>query len=368
MKIIRKYVKREKRILLLMPEYVMGGAETQFRYLIDYAEKAKWKLDIVIEHRFKSESNVLKNDKLKKKNVRFYEISGKLNDTTKIKQYLIKHILTNCLHVKYGVCLIYIPADLALVRIMSSLGIRVIYSERIDAEVIKDNKYYQKCLRYCTYVLGNSQYAKKELEKLTGKKVGLIRNGRPVVSLLPVKKNRNIHRILVPGRIIARKNQIMLLYYLRSYSDFQGKIFFAGRIEDKMYYSKLQTFIKRNHLQERIEFLGNVADMCAEYEKADLVVLPSLSEGTPNVVLEAYAYGRPVIVSDIEMEKDIVKNPNLRFSLSDIDEIDRCIKYVQTLSDEEYVNMLEDNRKFVLENYSIEKMTKKFYKILKTSE
>ena len=30
--------KREKRILLLMPEYVLGGAETQLRYFIEYAE------------------------------------------------------------------------------------------------------------------------------------------------------------------------------------------------------------------------------------------------------------------------------------------------------------------------------------------
>lgn len=29
----------EKRLLLLMPEYEMVGAETQFRYLINYAGK-----------------------------------------------------------------------------------------------------------------------------------------------------------------------------------------------------------------------------------------------------------------------------------------------------------------------------------------
>ena len=33
-----------------MREYVLGGAETQFRYLIDYAEQHKWKMDVVIVH------------------------------------------------------------------------------------------------------------------------------------------------------------------------------------------------------------------------------------------------------------------------------------------------------------------------------
>ena len=45
---------REKRMLLFMPEYVMGGAETQFRYLIQYVERMGLKMDVVIEHCFKN--------------------------------------------------------------------------------------------------------------------------------------------------------------------------------------------------------------------------------------------------------------------------------------------------------------------------
>lgn len=45
--------KQEKRFLLFMPDYALGGAETQFRYLIDYAEKNAWKLDVIVGHRIK---------------------------------------------------------------------------------------------------------------------------------------------------------------------------------------------------------------------------------------------------------------------------------------------------------------------------
>ena len=41
---------RKKRILLLMREYVLGGAETQFRFLIEYAQQHGWNLDVLIEH------------------------------------------------------------------------------------------------------------------------------------------------------------------------------------------------------------------------------------------------------------------------------------------------------------------------------
>ena len=92
--------------------------------------------------------------------------------------------------------------------------------------------------------------------------------------------------------------------------------------------------------------------------------MPSLAEGTPNVVLEAYAYGRPVIVSDIEMERDIVRNPKLRFKVNDPEGIGKCIEYVQEMSEDSYKHLIEKNRKFVVQNYSIGKMAESFYRIM----
>ena len=123
----------------------------------------------------------------------------------------------------------------------------------------------------------------------------------------------------------------------------------------RKYWNKLKQFVRRNNLWSQVEFLGHVDNLEKEYEKADLIVLPSIAEGTPNVVLEAYAYGRPVIVSDVGEERNLVKNP---------EEIDSCIKYVEGLSDNLYRELIERNRKIVIENYSIEKMCNSFYKVL----
>lgn len=360
-------VKREKRYLLLMPEYVMGGAETQFRYLINYAEKIEWKLDVIIEHRYKREDPYLWKDMERMKQVRLYEMDGCGNDNERIIRFVVGHILKNILHVKYGACLIQHAPDIVLAPIMRFLGIRVVYSERVDAGEVFKNQRWGKCLKYCNTILANSVQAQKKLRELTGKEVGLIRNGKPVVERLPVKEERKIRRILVPGRIVPHKNQFMLLHYLQKYPSFDGLIVFAGMIEDKAYQRKLEAFVKKHHLQERVVFGGYVENMRAEYEKADVVILPSLAEGTPNVVLEAYAYGRPVIVSDIEAERDIVRNPNLRFSVKNVDAIDNCIKYIQDLTDQEYSQLLESNREYVLCNYNIAKMVKKFHKVLTES-
>lgn len=346
-----------------MPEYVLGGAETQLRYFIEYAETKSWKLDVLIEHELGKDDAALKDAVSRMNSVRFYELHGG-REYGKLYGSVVFHILKHSLHIRYSACLLYYLPDLGFARVIRSLGIQVVYSERIDAAGIYADQHFQKCLRYCNYIFANSRYAKRQLEKLTGRRVGLIRNGKPAVVQLPIKKDRKIHRILVPARISPDKNQILILQYLKKYPDFHGKVIFAGFELDKNYHKKLKQFISRNDLYDRVEILGHVENMEAEYEKADIVALPSLAEGTPNVVLEAYAYGRLVIVSDIEVERDLVTNPHLRFGVKNLEEINECIKYVEGLSDDSYRKMIDENRRMVLRDYNIERMAKGFYRVL----
>ncbi len=348
-----------------MPEYEMGGAETQFRYFIERAEENNWKLDVIIEQRVSRDSILLKNDLKRMKNVRFYRLHGYRTETDKMSWRIIVQIFKNLFKVRYRTCLIYNPEYLALVPAMRILGMHVVYSERVSASGIVGNIRFQRYLKLCSRIFANSEYGRESLEGVVGKKVELIRNGKPRVEQLTMREGRAISRILIPGRLKEHKNQMMLLRYLKDYPNFEGKIIFAGAVEDKEYERKLLNFVVRNHLRDRVEFLGYVEEMRDEYEKADLVVLPSRLEGTPNVVLEAYAYGRPVIVSDIEAERNIVPNPNLRFKLNGTEGIERCITYIEHLSDEEYRNLLEKNRKYVLANYSISQMADKIYAILR---
>jgi glycosyltransferase involved in cell wall biosynthesis len=59
-------------------------------------------------------------------------------------------------------------------------------------------------------------------------------------------------------------------------------------------------------LHERVHWLGRRDDVPALLKAADLLVLPSLWEGMPNVVLEAMAARLPVVGTSVEGTEDLV--------------------------------------------------------------
>jgi glycosyltransferase involved in cell wall biosynthesis len=65
---------------------------------------------------------------------------------------------------------------------------------------------------------------------------------------------------------------------------------------------------------ERIHFTGVRDDLPALYAAADLVVLPTSREGgTPNVVLEAMACERPVLITSFEGQSKAIGRPGFEF-------------------------------------------------------
>ena len=69
---------------------------------------------------------------------------------------------------------------------------------------------------------------------------------------------------------------------------------------------RLRARAERAGLAERVAFVGHIATPGDFLQAADVVVLPSRSEGIPNVALEAMALGRPLVATAVGGTPEIV--------------------------------------------------------------
>lgn len=103
----------------------------------------------------------------------------------------------------------------------------------------------------------------------------------------------------------------------------QWKIKFFGKVKNsrrhKKYFSKLQNLIKKNNLQDRIIFGGFSHNITQEYLNADIVALPSYTEGFGYGLADGLALGLPGIGYDFAYGiNHILVNEKSGFLVKDI--------------------------------------------------
>lgn len=130
--------------------------------------------------------------------------------------------------------------------------------------------------------------------------VFVVRNGVDIPSVL-VQKPRDGQRILLyVGRVHPIKGLELALEgwqeLTNAYSDWVFRI--VGPI-DSDYARRLRESALSDHIP-RLEFVGELSgkELAAEYQTADALILPSLSENFGMVVAEALANGTPVLTTE----------------------------------------------------------------------
>lgn len=99
------------------------------------------------------------------------------------------------------------------------------------------------------------------------------------------------------GRLAPEKNLALLLHAVaRIGHDAPVRLLIAG---DGPESAPLQQLVAGLGLQSRVTLLGTLEDCAPLYAAMDMLVLPSLSEGMPLVVLEAMAAGKPLLATAV---------------------------------------------------------------------
>jgi glycosyltransferase involved in cell wall biosynthesis len=111
--------------------------------------------------------------------------------------------------------------------------------------------------------------------------------------------------ILMIARFSREKGHLILLHALRRVSSIphKWKMVLVGTGPEREEITRLAHSLG---LSERVLFAGAHADVAPFYAAADLLVLPSLSEGSSNVLLEAMASKTPIIATNVGGSPEIV--------------------------------------------------------------
>jgi glycosyltransferase involved in cell wall biosynthesis len=111
--------------------------------------------------------------------------------------------------------------------------------------------------------------------------------------------------VLACGRLIAAKGFVCFIQAIRLVHRQipEAKFIILGEGPER---KRLEEEISRLELDKIISLPGEVGDVRPYLSSSVLFVLPSLFEGTPNVVLEAMAAGKPVVATRIEGSAEVV--------------------------------------------------------------
>ncbi len=112
--------------------------------------------------------------------------------------------------------------------------------------------------------------------------------------------------ILTVGALIPRKGQALVIEALPALPGVHYRM--AGAGEEQARYRALA---ERLGVADRVHFLGPVAnaDLPMLYRAANVVVMPSVSEGLANAWVEALACGTPIVISDAGGAAELVESP-----------------------------------------------------------
>jgi glycosyltransferase involved in cell wall biosynthesis len=115
--------------------------------------------------------------------------------------------------------------------------------------------------------------------------------------------------ILCAGRFSKEKGHAVLItaaQLLRA----EGRVYTILLVGDGPLRAQMEDLVRRKGLEASIVFVGQKGDVRPYFSASDILVLPSLSEGSPNVILEAMAAQLPIVATKVGGVPEIVVNEN----------------------------------------------------------
>ena len=290
-----------KQLIVFNPSIEDGGVEKNLFLITNYL--ARKKIDVTVITADKNKRNKFN------KNVKFfYPKNVNFNNSGRYKKYLYSlYLLVKKIFLTKNVIVFSFQANIYTLLICKIFNIKNIVRlntapQGWNHNFIK-NKIYKFLIRKADGIIVNSLSFKNEVKLRYNVNSDLILNpfdfnqiklqsSIKVEKIFPAKTLKLIN----VGRLTDQKDQMLLLKAINLIKDkFKIYLVIIGKGKN---YSKLKRYIYEKKLHQHIKLLGYKNNPFKYIKQADIFLLSSKYEGSPNVLVEALFLKKYIISTD----------------------------------------------------------------------
>lgn len=355
-----------KKIILFTDSLGAGGAQRQLVGLAKLLNREKYDITVLTYQKIEFYLPLLQED-----NIKYILLNG-LNNPIKRIYSIIKYI-----HKENPDVLIAYQETPSLIACLAKIfcpKIKLIVSERNTTQIIsRKDKTRFFLYRFADRIVPNS-YSQdnflKENYPIYSNKITTITN---FVELEKYKfaerKRKDIPVIMVAASIFPPKNTLLFIEAVSILKNIGLRFFvkwYGYSNKNKKYYDECISKIEKYGISEYIELLPKTLDIKSCYENADYFCLPSLYEGTPNVICEAIASGLPVSCSNVCDNPRYVSNGEngYLFDPQSPKSIAEALRSILTLTDSEYKSYSQRSRQIAEDLLHESSFCKKYIELI----
>lgn len=266
--------------------------------------------------------------------------------------------------------------DYLIAKIARRMGVKPVFHYHFGRmpEVLEGSNWESKLLHkilkisYASIVMDRQSF---EALNSRGYKVDYLPNplsekNFQIVNKLRETSTRHINQLLFVGHVVPTKGVFELVEAATNIRDVKVKI--VGRVfaDTKQ---RLQEIAQKRDSGTWLSFVGEIPhdDVLKEMLECDIYVLPTYTEGFPNVILEAMACSCPIVTCSVgaipEMLDSETDSPcGIVIEPKNADLLEASIKALQ--NDSEKKNVLGARaRKKIVENYTVDAVWKQLESI-----
>ena len=372
--------RRNKTISIFIPSFEKGGVERNILIVSKMLIKNNIEVDLIYSRN---------DDEL------FSQLNEKVNKI-KIKRFLnipiIHPRIIDSLNIVFGyfiyliknkkkLIVISFQNNLVAIILCKILNIKIIARVASHPNVANIEKSFVIKMshklkgiiyRYATLIITNSEATTKEIRKLTKAKTETIYN--PTFDDTILFKSKELvdddifnciknKKIVAVGRLSFEKDfQTLIKAFKIAKNKIDCSLVFVGEGKEL---ENLQRLVSLLDIEKYVFFLGFKSNPYKYIANCDLLVLSSLYEGLPNVIIESIAIGTPVVATDcLSGPREILldgKGGDL-VEVGNVNQMSDAI--IRNLASAEYSNGKLKHAQAHLERFNIDSISKKYLEFI----